>query len=189
MMSRKITFVTGNSHKLREVMMILGDAFQDRLVSKDIDLPEFQGEPDDVTRLKCEEALKHISGPVIIEDTCLCYHALGGMPGPYIKWFLKPLGPEGLYKLLHGFEDKSATAICTFAYHDGVEGSKVQLFKGLTEGKIVSPKGEKNFGWDSCFQPTGFTKTYAELIGEEKNKISHRGKALQLLKQYLQSMN
>jgi inosine/xanthosine triphosphate pyrophosphatase family protein len=41
-------------------------------------------------------------------DSCLCFNALGGMPGPYIKWFLQKIGPEGLHKMLHGFEDKSA---------------------------------------------------------------------------------
>ena len=66
-----------------------------QIINKDIDLPEFQGEPDEICVAKCEEAVKHINGPVIIEDTCLGFNALGGMPGPYIKWFLKPLGPEG----------------------------------------------------------------------------------------------
>ena len=67
-----------------------------QIVSKDIDLPEYQGEPDDIARQKCEEATKHVSGPVLIEDTSLCFNALGGLPGPYIKWFLKNLGPEGV---------------------------------------------------------------------------------------------
>ncbi len=50
------------------------------------------------------------------------------MPGPYIKWFLKAVGPEGLYKMLIGFEDKTASAMATFAYCDG-ESDKVELFK------------------------------------------------------------
>ena len=66
-----------------------------KVISKDIDLPEYQGEPDDVALQKCKEAAKYINGPVIIEDTCLCFNALGGLPGPYIKWFLKKLGPSG----------------------------------------------------------------------------------------------
>ena len=68
-----------------------------QVVSQDIDLPEYQGEPDDICIQKCKEASKIIQGPVLIEDTCLCFNALGGLPGPYIKWFLKKLGPAGNY--------------------------------------------------------------------------------------------
>ena len=67
----------------------------DQVISQDIDLPEYQGEPDDICIQKCKEASKVIKGPVLIEDTCLCFNALGGLPGPYIKWFLKKLGPSG----------------------------------------------------------------------------------------------
>lgn len=66
-----------------------------KVISQNIDLPEFQGKPDEISVAKCEEAVKHVKGSVIIEDTCLGFNALGGMPGPYIKWFLEPLGPSG----------------------------------------------------------------------------------------------
>lgn len=52
-----------------------------RLVNQKIDLPEYQGEADDVSRKKCEAAAELIKGPVIVEDTCLCFNALGGLPG------------------------------------------------------------------------------------------------------------
>ena len=65
-------------------------------MSRDIDLPEFQGEPDEISRAKCLEAAKRVNGAVMTEDTCLCFNALGGMPGPYVKWFLKAVGPPGL---------------------------------------------------------------------------------------------
>ena len=61
----------------------------------DVDLPEFQGEPDEVAREKCKLAAERLKCPVVTEDTSLCFNALGGLPGPYIKWFLKKLGPEG----------------------------------------------------------------------------------------------
>lgn len=184
-MSKPIVFVTGNANKLKEVLMILGEAFEGKVISQNIDLPEFQGEPDEICVAKCEEAAKHIKGSVIIEDTCLGFNALGGMPGPYIKWFLQPLGPAGLHKMLNGFEDKSAFALCTFAYSSGIPGEKVKLFHGRTEGTIVSPRGPPDFGWDPCFQPNGFDRTYAEMSKEEKNAISHRSKALQALKEFL----
>lgn len=60
-----------------------------------IDLPEYQGESDEIVIKKCEEAARAVQGPVLIEDTCLCFNALGGMPGPYIKWFLEKIGPQG----------------------------------------------------------------------------------------------
>jgi inosine triphosphate pyrophosphatase len=67
-------------------------------VNKKIDLPEYQGTPEVVCREKCKEAAKLVGGPVIVEDTCLCFNALNGLPGPYIKWFLDALKPDGLYK-------------------------------------------------------------------------------------------
>ncbi|KAK2144991.1 hypothetical protein LSH36_713g01023 [Paralvinella palmiformis] len=160
-MARSIVFVTGNAKKLEEVVQILGTTFPYKVISQNIDLPEYQGEPDEICIAKCKEAAKHINGPVLIEDTCLCFNALGGMPGPYIKWFLTKLGPSGLHKLLHGFDDKSAYALCTFAYSDGNPDSVVQLFRGRTEGQIVEPRGPTNFGWDPCFEPNGFMQTFA----------------------------
>lgn len=71
--------------------------------------------------------------------------------GPYIKWFLEKVGPDGLFKMLAGFEDKSATAVCTFAYSSG-ENDEVLLFQGKTEGQIVDPRGPRDFGLDPCFQ-------------------------------------
>ncbi|CAB4031266.1 Inosine triphosphate pyrophosphatase [Paramuricea clavata] len=181
----KLIFVSDNRNKIKEVKSMLGEDFPWTLEAKHIDLPEFQGEPDEITREKCKVAAKQIGAPVIVEDTCLCFNALGGMPGPYIKWFLKKLKPEGLHRLLTGWEDKSAYAVCTFAYSSGdPEKSAVKLFYGKTNGKIVKPRGPQTFGWDPCFQPDGFEETYAEMDADEKNKISHRGKALQALKDY-----
>ena len=90
---------------------------------------------------------------------------------------------KGLYKLLAGFEDKSAYALCIFAY--GEPGKEVKLFVGRTDGKIVEPRGPRDFGWDPIFQPTGFNQTYAELDKSLKNTISHRYKAIEALKKYL----
>ncbi|KAK9869438.1 hypothetical protein WA026_003193 [Henosepilachna vigintioctopunctata] len=183
-MKKSLTFVTGNAKKLEELIQILGSSFPREIKSTKIDLPELQGEIEDICIKKCLEASLTMQGPVIVEDTCLCFNALKGLPGPYIKWFLGNLGPEGLYKLLAGFEDKSAQAICTFAYHSGVKDEEVVLFKGITNGDIVEPRGVRDFGWDPCFQPNGYNQTYAEMSKEEKNKISHRFKALDLLREY-----
>ncbi|XP_066295216.1 inosine triphosphate pyrophosphatase-like isoform X2 [Branchiostoma lanceolatum] len=111
--SRRIVFVTGNAKKLEEVKQILGAGFPYEVVAKKVDLPEYQGEPDDISRAKAREAAKQIQGPCVVEDTCLCFNALGGLPGPYIKWFLEKIGPEGLHRMLTGWEDKSASAMFT----------------------------------------------------------------------------
>uniref|UniRef100_A0A3Q2NMZ7 Inosine triphosphate pyrophosphatase n=1 Tax=Fundulus heteroclitus TaxID=8078 RepID=A0A3Q2NMZ7_FUNHE len=163
---RSVVFVTGNAKKLEEV------GIWHVVIS--VSLPEYQGEPDEISIQKCKEAARQIDGPVIVEDTCLCFRALGGLPGPYMKWFLDKLKPEGLYKLLAGFEDKSAWALCTFAFSAGRD-EPVQLFRGKTEGQIVEPRGPRDFGWDPCFQPDEYDKT---------NSISHRYRALAALSEH-----
>lgn len=183
-MVKRVVFVTGNRNKLKEALNILGKVPGFEFESKDVDLAEYQGEADAICRAKCEAAAKVIGGPVLVEDTSLCFNALGGLPGPYIKWFLTNLGPEGLHKLLAGFEDKSAYALCTFAYSEG-PGCEVRLFHGRTEGTVVAPRGTNNFGWDSCFQPESEDKTYAEMSSDAKNRISHRHRSLQALRQFL----
>lgn len=80
-MSKPITFITGNAKKLEETTAILGKKFPFKLISKQIDLPEWQGESADISVKKCHEAAKHVKGPVIVEDTCLCFNAMGGLPG------------------------------------------------------------------------------------------------------------
>nr|XP_023405834.1 inosine triphosphate pyrophosphatase isoform X1 [Loxodonta africana] len=135
---KKIVFVTGNSKKLEEVIQILGDKFPCTLVAQKIDLPEYQGEPDEISIQKCQEAACQVQGPVLVEDTCLCFNALGGLPGPYIKWFLEKLKPEGLHQLLAGFEDKSAYALCTFALSTGDPREPVRLFRGRTSVRTHS---------------------------------------------------
>ena len=105
------------------------------------------------------------------------------MPGPYIKWFLSALGPDGLPRLLADFGDKSADAVCMFGYAESLDS--IHVFEGRTPGRIVTPRGPRDFGWDPVFQPKGFELTYAEMNKEEKNKISHRFRALDKLKTFL----
>ncbi|KAF6088157.1 inosine triphosphatase [Phyllostomus discolor] len=100
------------------------------------------------------------------------------------KWFLEKLKPEGLHQLLAGFEDKSAYALCTFAFSTGDASEPVRLFRGRTSGRIVVPRGCRDFGWDPCFQPDGYEQTYAEMPKAEKNAISHRFRALRELQEY-----
>ncbi|CCU77344.1 Inosine triphosphate pyrophosphatase [Blumeria hordei DH14] len=180
-MARKITFITSNQNKLIEVIDILGDAVD--LKSQSLDLTEIQGTIEEISIDKCRRAANAVNGPVLVEDTCLCFNALKELPGPYIKWFLNALGHQGLNDLLMAFPDKSAQAVCTFAYSEG-PGQEPILFQGRTTGKIVPARGPTNFGWDPIFEYNG--QTYAEMNKSEKNKISHRFRALEKLQAWLQ---
>ncbi|KAE9973790.1 hypothetical protein BLS_003432 [Venturia inaequalis] len=180
MAPKELNFITGNANKLAEVRTILGDEVE--LKNQSLDLLEIQGTIEEVSIDKCRRAAEIIKGPVLTEDTCLAFNAYNELPGPYIKWFLQSLGPDGMHKMLAGFEDKSAQAIATFAYSEG-PGHEPILFQGRTDGKIVPSRGPTVFGWDSAFEYEG--QTYAEMPKVEKNKISHRGKALDKLKAWL----
>lgn len=129
-MAKPIVFVTGNAKKLEEFIAILGKGFPREITSRKIDLPEYQGEIDEICIKKCRTAAEIVRGPVIIEDTCLCFDALKGLPGPYIKWFLDKLGADGLNTMLAGFDNKGAQAVCTFAYCEGKPDDPVLLFEG-----------------------------------------------------------
>merc|ERR1712166_1718580 len=129
-------------------------------------------------------AAKEVGGPVFVEDTSLCFNALGGLPGPYIKWFLDKTGHEGLNNLLAAYPDKSAVALCVFSYSAGPDTEPL-TFAGCTAGTIVPARGPIDFGWDPVFLPDGFDQTYAELDKSVKNSISHRYRALELLKKHL----
>ncbi|RCV42658.1 hypothetical protein SEVIR_9G232900v4 [Setaria viridis] len=183
---KAVTFVTGNAKKLEEVRAILGSSvpFQ----SLKLDLPELQGEPEDISKEKARMAASKVNGPVLVEDTCLCFNALKGLPGPYIKWFLEKIGHEGLNNLIKAYEDKSAFAMCIFSLALG-PGEEPITFVGRTAGKIVPARGPNDFGWDPVFQPDGFEQTYAEMPKSVKNEISHRGKALALVKEHFASAN
>jgi len=183
----RVTFVTGNKHKLEEVVAILaaGAPLPVDFASSPVDLPELQGDPREIAVAKCRAAADALGGPAVVEDTSLCFTALGGLPGPYVKWFLKAVGPGGLERMLAGFEDKSATALCIFALSPG-PGADPTLFVGETDGAIVPPRGPTDFGWDPVFEPgEGGGKTYAEMEKKDKNAISHRYRALAKLRAHL----
>ncbi|KAL0944166.1 HAM1 family protein [Colletotrichum truncatum] len=174
-----VNFITGNANKLREVKAILEPAIT--VQSQAVDLEEVQGTVEEVTLAKCRKAADTIQGPVLVEDTCLCFKALNDLPGPYIKWFMESIGHQGLNKLLAAYEDKSADAVCTFAYSPG-PGNEPVLFQGRTRGNIVPPRGPADFGWDAIFEYNG--QTYAEMDKAAKNAISHRGLALKKLQKW-----
>lgn len=172
-------FITGNKGKLAEVQAILGDVVE----GLDIDLPEVQEiDAHKIIKAKLEEAQKHHKGEFIVEDTSLYFEAMNGLPGPLIKWFMKTVGNDGLYKLASAFDNFNAEAK-TIIGHSDLDG-EIEFFEGNIKGKIVSPKGT-GFGWDPIFQPDGYTKTFGELTAEEKNSFSMRKLALEQFKKHL----
>lgn len=176
----KITFITGNLDKLKWLRM-----FTDLpLEHKNLDLHEVQSlSIEEVVEHKAKDAYKILKRPVLIEDTSLVFNALGKLPGPLIKWFLKELGNEGLCKLLNSYKNRGAEAIVLFGLFDG---KTFKTFEGKIKGTITKkPKGGNGFGWDSIFIPEGYNKTWAQMSDEEIIKTSIRKKALEKLEKYL----
>lgn len=151
-----------------------------------IDLVEIQSlDVREVVKYKVIEAFKLIKKPALVEDTSLTFHAMGKLPGPLIKWFLKELGIDGLCNLLNTYTDRKATAKVVFGYFDGKE---VQIFESEIKGEIaLQPRGTKGFGWDPIFVPNGWDKTWGEMNAEELMQTSMRRKALKELETYLSS--
>ncbi len=173
----KITFVTGNPNKVKELENYLGITIN----QQKLDLPEIQSlDLKEVAIAKAKTAYELLGAPVLVEDTALIFSALGKLPGPFIKYFLESLQNEGLANLLNSFENREAIAVTCFAL---VSENGVQTFTGETLGTIADkPRGEERFGWDAIFIPTGYTETWAEMSLEEKQKTSMRAKALEQLK-------
>lgn len=175
----EIFFLTGNMNKFHEAKALIP-----QLQQLDIDLPEIQ-EIDDkkIIKVKLLEALSRMKGDMVVEDTSLYFECLKGLPGPLIKWFLRSIGVEGLAKIAHDFGNNWAWAETCVGY--ARSASDVHFFTGKLRGKIVEPRGEHGFGWDSIFQPDGQQKTFAEMSLEEKNSISMRRVAFEQLKKFL----
>ena len=185
MLKDTLTFVSSNEEKYREIRGALaGCGVQVTRVV--LDLPEIQSlDPGEVAAYKAQKAYEHLqSGPVLVEDTGLGLVAWSGYPGALIKWVLGAVGEAGLCRQLDAWDDRRAIATVVLCLYDGRE---TRQFVGQTGGTITAaPRGEHGFGWDSIFQPDGFTLTYGEMAREEKMKISMRARALDALKNYLQ---
>lgn len=176
-----LIFITGSAGKFEEAKQFFPD-----IVQKDIDLPEIQElEPRKIIEEKLKEALKLGEREIIVEDTLLYLECMNSLPGPLIKWFLKTVGNEGLYKISEAYGNFSALAKTVVGYAD--KKGKFHFFEGEIKGSVVSPRGE-GFGWDPIFMPEGYKETFGEMVQDEKNKISMRGVALKKLKEFLTSV-
>ena len=172
--------VSTNPNKGIEAERILGQP----ILRVSITLPEIQAATvEEITRYKLETAKSKGYKRLIVEDVSLGFDELGNFPGPYVRWLLEAAGGKGLAAVAYALNNRAARAQCCVGYWDG---SQVRLFLGETQGDIlVKPRGERTFGWDAWFQPKGSEKTFAEMTAEEKDAVSHRGRAYRKLGEHL----
>ena len=175
-----LILVSSNPNKGIEAERILGVP----LLRVSLILPEIQAATvEEITRHKLEVARMKGYRPIIVEDVSLGFDELGNFPGPYVRWLLEAAGGKGLAAIAYALNNRSARAQCCVAYWNGTEG---KVFMGETAGEVlVEPRGELHFGWDAWFQPRGHQKTFAEMTAQEKDAVSHRGKAYRKLAEYL----
>ncbi len=179
----QIEYLTSNHNKFAEASHILSSW---KLTQINVELPEIQGESHEVIRAKAKSAFELLQRPLIVEDVSLCCPAIGGLPGPYIKDFLNRIGAEGIYELIHKYEDHSVQVICLVAYVDA--STEPQIFEGVQDATIVAPRiahKKSAHGWNPIVQPAGHSKTYAEMTLEERSEVSMRFLALTKLDRFL----
>ncbi len=172
-----LAFVTSSPHKHREAEAILGLALE----RVSVDLPEVQSlDVVEVAREKARAAFALLERPVLVEDTSLELAALGGFPGPLVRWLLEAAGPGAIARMLDGFADRRAQARCAALAWDG---TREWLGVGEVSGTIArEAAGDSGFGWDIVFVPDwGGGRRYAEMAPAEKNARSHRALALAAL--------
>lgn len=177
----EIFYVTSNEGKFREANAILP-----ALKKLPLELEEMQSlDPVEIAKQKALGAMKKVKvNSLVVDDVSLYLEALDyNLPGPLIKWFLLSVGSNGISNIAEKFNKYGAWAVCTLCYIN--EKGKTKLFTGKVKGKIVKSVSNSNKSWDCVFLPNGKDKTFAEMSLYEKNKISHRGLAIQKLKKYL----
>lgn len=192
---KKIIFATGNAGKMKEVKMILEDLDAEILSMKEagvsLDIEENGKTYEENALIKARAVAKATGEIVLADDSGLEVDYLNKEPGVYSARYMGEDTPYSvknahIIELLDGVEPEKRTArfVCAIAavLPDGREFTT----RATIEGRIdYEEKGQGGFGYDPIFYVPEFGKTTAELTGEEKNKVSHRGKALQLMKEEL----
>ena len=189
---KKLVFATNNAHKLEEIRAILGDKVE-ILSLNDIDchadIPETADTLQGNAALKAQYIYENYGLDCFADDTGLEVEALNGAPGIYSARYADGEGHDSeanMKKLLSEMQDKEnrkarfRTVICL------LEDGKEHFFEGIVNGSIIRErKGGAGFGYDPIFMPDGYSETFAEMGNDEKNKISHRARAVQELCEYL----
>ncbi|WP_049927603.1 XTP/dITP diphosphatase [Halopiger goleimassiliensis] len=169
-----VRFVTGNDGKAREAQEYLEGITAVNQV--EYDYTEIQSDSlAEIAAHGAREAYEALGDtePVLVDDAGLFVDALEGFPGPYSAYVEDTVGVERLWRLVEDEENKRAHFRTVLAYADG---ERTETFEGSVAGTLVAPRGEGGFGYDPIFEYNG--TTMAEMSTEEKNAISHRGRAL-----------
>ena len=200
-MSKRLLLATRNQHKKQELQAMLADLSLEILTLDDVpDLPEVEeyGVTFAENASKKARQTAALSGIICLaDDSGLSVDALDGSPGVYSARFAGPDADDDknnvrLLGLMEAVPDDKRTAafICAVALADPMGNTTV--VEGSCPGRIIRERaGSGGFGYDPLFAPEGYTRTFAQLKPEEKNCISHRGRALTMarsvIEQYLQS--
>lgn len=190
----KLVFATNNKHKLEELQALLGDKIK-LLSLKDIacfdDIPEEQPTLEGNANQKSAFVFEKYGYDCFADDTGLEIEALNGEPGVFSARYAgeeksAEANMEKVLQKLAKINNRRARFRTVISLI--IRGEEVQ-FEGIVEGEIIKNKrGGSGFGYDPIFQPKGYNITFAEMDLEEKNKISHRGRAVQKLIKHLQTL-
>ncbi len=185
----KLIIASNNKHKIKEIKEILGTRF-DEILSLSEACIDHETVEDGVTfmenaRKKAREIMEISGCAALADDSGITAHALGDRPGIYSARFSGVHGDDEanndiLIESLRDKSDKGAHYTCAISlfYPDRTAFEA----EGYMYGRIIDERrGTRGFGYDPIFVPDGDVRTVAEMTDEEKNKISHRGKALELL--------
>lgn len=184
---------SGNPHKISELQEVLRPLGIELKSTQDIadpvDVVEDQPDLEGNALKKAGYWYEKTGLPSLADDTGLEVEALNGEPGVYSARYAGEnasyeQNTKKLLRELKGEENRDAQFRTVIAYID--PSGKAHFFEGVCRGKIITEKrGEKGFGYDPVFVPEGYHQTFAELSSEEKNKISHRGLAIQKFIEFL----
>lgn len=190
----KIVFATNNAHKLDEVRQVVGEKFE--IVSLREcgiveDIPENEPTLEGNALAKARYIYERTGFNCFADDTGLEVDALGGEPGVRSARYATDGHDDEankclLLERLQGEENRAAQFRTAVAL---ILGGKEYLFEGIVRGDIATEQhGEGGFGYDPLFFPEGGDLTFAQMSSEEKNAISHRGRAVRKLAEFLQQM-
>ena len=186
----KLVLASKNKKKLVEMNTILAqlgvEVCSEAEAGVDIDVEETGTTFEENSMLKAQAVMQASGLPAIADDSGLCVDALGGAPGVYsARYGGEGLDDIGRYKLLlenmRGQTPRTCrfVSVITCCFPDG----EVITARGECEGTVAyAPQGEGGFGYDPVFYVPGLKKTFAQLTAEEKNAMSHRGRALESFK-------
>lgn len=183
--SRPLLFATTNAGKAEELAAYLDERSIELRILADLDDPPAVTEDRDTlrgnARKKAEVLFERVGVPTVADDTGLEVDALDGAPGVRSARFAGTNVSDAenrrhLLERLEGIDDRSARFRTVLAY---VTGNGIRYFEGVCEGTILREgRGTGGFGYDRLFRPSGHEETFAEMSTEQKNRISHRGRAL-----------